>query len=131
MPATLDAFRAALHGPFEEGVEKDTLSPTELGSLTVDTSDQVQLTQRITVPCSSHRALRPALAQPHRLLRHESAGAQGGVVLVSRRLVHARRYPGAGHSINSNLRVPDFFELTFSWMRSRPGAKVTLMPRGA
>ena len=103
--------------PFEEGVEKDTLSATELSSLTVDTSDQVQLTQRITVPVLFAQGRYDQLwcnrtgdcnTDPQ-ALKEASYWAPG--VSFTRVVIL-----DAGHSINSNLTAPDFFQQTFSWL---------------
>ena len=85
----------------------------------VDTSDQVQLTQRITVPVlfaqGSYDQLwcnRTGDRQTDPQALKEASYWSGGVSFT--RVV----IPDAGHSINSNLTAPDFFELTFSWLRA-------------
>ena len=110
---------------YEEGIEKDTLSPTELSSLTIDTSDQVQLTQRITVPVLFAQGRYDQLwcnrtgdckTDPQALKEafYWSPGVSFTRVVI----------PDAGHSINSNLTAPEFFDLTFSWL-----SKHELAPR--
>ena len=103
--------------PYEEGVEKDTLSPTELSSLTVDTSDANQLTQRITVPVLFAQGRYDQLwcnrtgdcetdPQAQKEASYWSPGVSFTRVII----------PDAGHSINSNLSHTTFFDTTFSWL---------------
>lgn len=103
--------------PVEEGVLKDTLSPTEFLALPMDTSDQTQLTQKITAPvlfaqgrydqiwctgtfdCTTDPQ---ALKEPS----YWTSSASFTRVVI----------PDAGHSINSNLSAPTFYDATFTWL---------------
>ena len=102
---------------YEEGVEKDTLSATELTSLTVDTSDQVQLTQRITAPVLFAQGRYDQL-WCNRTGDCETDPQAGKEASYWRPDVSFTRVviPDAGHSINSNLTAPDFFAVTFAWL---------------
>ncbi len=102
--------------PYEEGIEKDTLSPTELSSLTTDTSDANQLTQRITVPTLFAQGRYDQLwcnrsgdcetdPQANKEPSYWPNASFTRVII-----------PDAGHSINSNLSATTFYATTFSWL---------------
>jgi pimeloyl-ACP methyl ester carboxylesterase len=104
--------------PYEEGIEKDTLSPTELSSLTIDTSDATQLTQRITAPTLFAQGRYDQLwcnrtsdceTDPQSLKEasYWSPSTSFTHVIIQ----------NAGHSINSNSMAPTFFESTFTWLK--------------
>ena len=106
--------------PFEEGVEKDTLSPTELGTLGPDLSDTSGLTQRINVPVFFAQGRYDQLwcnrsndcttdPQANKEASYWSPG-----VSFTRFIV-----PDAGHSINSNLNAPVFYGATFAWLAQK------------
>ncbi len=104
--------------PVEEGPEKDTLSPTELTSLTLDTSDASDVTRRIRVPVLFVQGRYDKLwcsrtgdctTDSYSL---NEASYWDPSVSFTRVLI-----PDAGHSINGNLSAPTFFETTFTWLR--------------
>ncbi len=103
--------------PFEEGVEKDTLSATELSSLTTDTSDLNQLTQRITVPTLFAQGRYDQLwcNRTGDCETDPQALKEASYWQPSTSFTHVI-IPDAGHSINSNLSAPTFFATTFSWL---------------
>ncbi len=103
--------------PYEEGVEKDTLAPTELTALTVDTSDLNQLTQRITTPTLFAQGRYDQLwcnrsgdcqTDPQALKEPSYWPATSFTRVV---------IPDAGHSINSNKTATTFYDATFSWLQ--------------
>ncbi|WP_174273241.1 alpha/beta hydrolase [Sphingomonas bacterium] len=102
--------------PYEEGILKDTLSPTEFTALPIDTNDQVQLTQKITAPVLFAQGRYDKIwctgtfdCQTDPQALKEPTYWQPGVFT---RVV----IPDAGHSINSNLSAPTFYETTFTWL---------------
>lgn len=103
--------------PVEEGVLKDTLAPTEFLALPNDTSDQNQLTQNITTPVLFAQGRYDQIwctrtfdcETDPQALKEGSYWSPG--ISFTRVVI-----PDAGHSINSNLSAPTFFDATFSWL---------------
>ena len=104
--------------PFEEGVEKDTLAPTELATLTTDSSELSPVTRQITAPVLFVQGRYDQLwcsrtgdceTDSYSLgeASYWAPGASFTRVVI----------PMAGHSINSNLNAPLFFDTTFSWLQ--------------
>ncbi len=106
--------------PFEEGILKDTLSPTEFLALPIDTSDQSDLTRRITAPVLFAQGRYDQIwctrtfdceTDPQAL----KEPTYWNPATSFKRIV----IPDAGHSINSNLSVQTFFDATFTWLEQR------------
>lgn len=102
---------------FEENVFKDTLSPFELIALNNDSSDTSDVTRRIRVPVLYVQG------------RYDKIWcSRTGDCLTDAQSIKEASYwspaisftrvviPNAGHSINSNLSAPTFYEATFTWL---------------
>lgn len=103
--------------PVEEGVLKDTLSPTEFTALPMDTSDQTRLTQNITAPVLFAQGRYDKIwctgtfdctTDPQAL---KEPSYWNPAISFTRVVI-----PNAGHSINSNLSAPTFYDATFTWL---------------
>ncbi|WP_375398049.1 alpha/beta hydrolase [uncultured Sphingomonas sp.] len=101
--------------PYEEGILKDTLSPTEFTALPMDTSDQTQLTQKITAPVLFAQGRYDKIwctrtfdctTDPQALKESSYWNTSFTRIVI----------PNAGHSINSNLSAPTFYDATFTWL---------------